>query len=104
MKDFIAQYWMEMLFTAFVGVMGALYRGLSQKVKRRILEQDSIREGMLAMLHDRLYSGCEELIQKGACSVEAMKNLEYLYNSYHKLGGNGTGTELFERVKGLPIR
>ena len=33
-----------------------------------------------------------------------MRNLEYLYRSYHALGGNGTGTELYNRAKALPIR
>lgn len=30
--------------------------------------------------------------------------LRYLYKSYHALGGNGTGTELYTRAKALPIR
>ena len=30
-----------------------------------------------------------------------MKDYEYLYNAYHELGGNGTGTEIFNRVKNL---
>lgn len=29
---------------------------------------------------------------------------EYWDNSYHALGGNGTGTELYTRAKGLPIK
>ena len=33
-----------------------------------------------------------------------MKNYEYLYNVYHELGGNGTGTEIYERVKKLKIK
>ena len=37
-------------------------------------------------------------------NTSALKNLEYLYNSYHALGGNGTGTELYTRAKGLPIK
>ena len=35
--------------------------------------------------------------------MAGLKNLEYLYRSYHALGGNGTGTELFNRAKALPI-
>ena len=29
--------------------------------------------------------------------------LAILHRSYHALGGNGTGTELFNRAKALPI-
>nr|DAI64233.1 MAG TPA: minor structural protein [Caudoviricetes sp.] len=84
--------------------MAGLYRRLSSRMKERAREQDLVREGVLALLHDRLYSACEALIQKGSCEVTEMKNLEYLYKTYHSLGGNGTGTELFERVKNLQLK
>ncbi len=35
--------------------------------------------------------------------MQRMKNIEYLYKSYHALGGNGTGTELYTRAKSLPL-
>ena len=37
-------------------------------------------------------------------SVKDIENLGYLYPPYHALGGNGTGTELFERVKHMPAK
>lgn len=43
-------------------------------------------------------------LRKGSIDTDAMRNLEYLYRSYHALGGNGTGTELYNRAKALPIR
>ena len=43
-------------------------------------------------------------IQQGGIDTAGLKNLEYLYKSYHALGGNGTGTELYNRAKALPIR
>ena len=33
-----------------------------------------------------------------------LTNIGYLYDSYHALGGNGTGTELYNRAKALPIK
>lgn len=43
-------------------------------------------------------------LNMGYIDTAALKNLEYLYSSYHALGGNGTGTELYTRAKGLPIK
>ena len=37
-------------------------------------------------------------------SVEALDDFEHLYNAYHALGGNGTGTEIYKRVKELPMK
>ena len=63
-----------------------------------------MKEGVLALLHDRLYQGCTHHINNGYITTEELKNMEYLYNGYHELGGNGTGTELYERVKDLPLK
>ena len=47
---------------------------------------------------------CTFFLKEGYIDTAALKNLEYLYSSYHALGGNGTGTELYTRAKGLPIK
>ena len=58
---------------------------------------------MLAIGHDDLYRFSEFYIQTNQITLRELKNLEHIYNAYHALGGNGTGTELFERCKELPI-
>ena len=54
MVDFIAQYWLEVLFSLLAGIMAGLYRRLSSRMKERAREQDLVREGVLALLLDRL--------------------------------------------------
>ena len=64
----------------------------------------AIKEGLLAILHDRLYQACTYYIALGHIDTAGLKNIEYIYKAYHTLGGNGTGTELYKRAKALPIR
>lgn len=103
MIGFVKQYWLQFLFGVIATGLTVAVRTMYARLKREIHEQDLIKEGVLALLHDRLYQACQYHIQRGYCSVSDLKNTEYLYKSYHDLGGNGTGTELFERVKKLPI-
>lgn len=100
MLEFIVKYWLEFLFSGVLALLGAGYRKLNLKLK----EQGKMKEGILAILHDRLYQVCRFYIHQGWIDVESMKNVEYLYDSYHDLGGNGTGTELYNRVNSLPIK
>lgn len=72
------------------------------KLKRDLIMK--IKDGLLAILHDRLYQACTHYIEIGHIDLPGLKNVEYLYKSYHALGGNGTGTELYTRAKALPIR
>lgn len=100
MLEFIAKYWIEIFFSGVIALLSAGYR----KISKKIHEQDKMKEGILAILHDRLYQACRFYLSQGHIDVDSLKNVEYLYNSYHDLGGNGTGTELYNRVKALPIK
>lgn len=62
-----------------------------------------MKEGMKAMLHDRLYQSCRFYLSKGKIDEDGYSNLGAMYQSYHGLGGNGTGTELYNRCMKLKI-
>lgn len=63
-----------------------------------------VRDGLLAILHDRIYQACNFYIKQERVDVQGLRNLEYMYKPYAAMGGNGTAKELYERVKDLPIR
>ena len=46
MMDFIAKYWLEVVFGAILAGFGAAFRGLSRRVSKRIEEQEAIKLGM----------------------------------------------------------
>lgn len=93
MWEFIIQYWAECAF----GLLSAAVVAVAVKYK-------ALLDGVLAILHDRIYQACQFYLAQGYVDMAGLKNVEYLYRSYHALGGNGTGTELYNRVKALPIR
>ena len=103
MWQFVLQHIGELLFTGITGVLAAAYRRLSKRIKEQEDERKAVKTGLLAILHDRLYQACLHYISQGWIDDDGMKNLEYLYKSYHALGGNGTGTELYNRAKALPL-
>lgn len=103
MGKFVLQHLGELLFTALSGFLAGAYRNLSKRIKEQEEERKAVKDGLLAMLHDRLYQACLHYLSQGWIDDDGLKNLEYLYRSYHKLGGNGTGTELYNRAKALPI-
>ena len=72
--------------------------------KYKTKEYDLIKEGVLAILHNKIYTLGKQYIQQGYITLSDLKDFEYIYDAYHKLGGNGTGTEIFGRVKDLQIK
>lgn len=85
-------------------LMGAIALSVFNYIKLKSASSRLIKEGVLAILHNRIYTLGKQYIEQGHISLEDMKDFEYLYDAYHNLGGNGTGTEIYERVKNLPIR
>ena len=99
MIEFILKYWLEFLF-------GAAITGLSlgyKRLKNRFKEHEELKEGLVAILHDRLFQSGMYFLNKGEITVSELDNIEAMYEAYHNLGGNGTGTEIYERVKELKL-
>lgn len=104
MLDWIIRYWVQWLFGLICAALLAGYRRLAKRVKEQEEERKAIKAGLLDILHDRLYAECSRYIAQGSIDTDGLRNLEYLYRSYHALGGNGTGTELYNRAKALQIK
>lgn len=86
-----------------VGLAGVWAR-TCKRLKTQSAEQRAVKEACVALLHDRLYQSCRYYLAQSHIDVEGLNNVEHLYRACHDLGGNGTGTELYSRVKALPIR
>ena len=96
MLDIIINYYTELMCTVLVAGFVAVVKYFYGMIKGGT-------KLMLAMGHDKLYRFSEFYIQTNQITLTELKNLEHIYNGYHALGGNGTGTELYERCKELPI-
>jgi hypothetical protein len=100
MQEWIIRYWLEFLFGLVIAVLSIAYQRLSCRVK----QQEAIKLGMMALLWDRLYTIYNECERSGQISIDGLRNVENIYKQYHALGGNGTGTELYDRLCSLPTK
>jgi hypothetical protein len=98
----VIQWWVTALFGAIVGALSMAIKSLRARQKEQQGRQGAVEKGLQALLHSELYKECEECEKKGFATIDDLESIEYLYNPYHALGGNGTGTTLYDRVKQLP--
>lgn len=104
MIEFIQRYWLEVFFGCIVSALSLVVRTIWAKIQHETEEQQVMKDAALAMMHDRIYSLARFYIAQGYATIQDLNNMEHIYNAYHNLGGNGTGTELFNRCKALPIK
>lgn len=84
MPEWIAKYWIQWAFGIITGALGLAYKRLSAKVKKHEEERQAkakaqeaemaaIKEGLLAILHDRLYQACTYYIALGYIDTAGLK-------------------------------
>lgn len=98
MWEFIAKYWLQVIFGLIVSALTWCVRRLTVELKERQAEQKAIKEGVIAMLHDRMYQAGRYYLGKDDIAISELKNFDKLHEAYKALGGNGTGDEIAERV------
>jgi hypothetical protein len=71
----------------------------------KIGEKRDVRTKMLIGLgHDRIVYLGMKYIEKGSITQSEYENLrQYLYEPYHKMGGNGSADRIMREVEKLPI-
>lgn len=89
--------------TAVIGYLGASLRASRRRERdreeRREAEHRAYSEGLRVLLKERLYDMHETYVVRAApMPYEAKERLESVYGAYHALGGNGTGTHVYEEL------
>ena len=111
MWEFIKNNWSQLLCTGLLTFCSAVFKVTlnlikkeTDRIKKETEEKQIMKEGIVALLHDSLFSRCTSYISAGEMTTVEFENLTGLYTSYHALGGNGTGTALYEKCKALQIK
>ncbi len=73
------------------------------KIKQEKESLDALNAGMRALLWRELNDIYKEAITDNGLTTDARHHLENVYLAYHRIGGNGTGTRLFDEAMKMPI-
>lgn len=92
-----------MLAGLLVGYLWKALRARQYEAREKDKTLDLVKDGMCALLRDKLLQKLEKCAAGGYCSVEARDDIDHMYVIYQALGGNGTIKALRERVFKLPL-
>lgn len=115
MKDWLIKYWLEAIFTAITSGILLSFKKFKAKREKEIKEQNDkddlknkeiqiLKLGVQALLRNEIQRSCYECFNKKFCTFEELDNIDNMYQQYHAIGGNGTVTELFKKLKNLEIK
>jgi hypothetical protein len=115
MTDFIIKYWIEALFTGFLGlliilsrlILGAIkkfFKELLEDIKELKKDSEISKRANRAILKDRLSQKIEYHLDIEYCDMKSREVIAELYAEYKNNGGNGGMNELMEKVCNLPTK
>lgn len=102
MDDWIKEYWLKTLFGGIIGLFGCWGKKKIKTLENKIKEQESIKQGLQALLRSEIIREYERWTDKEYCPVYARDNVQNMYKQYHGLGQNGVIDDLMERLMELP--
>ena len=102
MKEWLIQYWLEVLFASITGGIAWALKKLWSKQKQQTERQVAMEDGLKGLLHDRIYQLHTLCLEKGYASIADLENLEYIYPPYKALDGNGTGKHMYDFLHTMP--
>ena len=85
-------------------LIGAIFVSAVNYVKSKNSSYKLIKDGIIAILHNKIYTLGKQHIAQEHISVEALDDFEHLYNAYHALGGNGMVTKMKQEIEELHIK
>ena len=103
MLDWLAKYWLEVLFGAVLTGIGIVQKRLSKRMKDEKARNQAIENGVRDMLRLTILDNYERCKAAGVISVSRKDAIDSAYNSYHALGGNGTITQVHQEIMAMPI-
>ena len=91
MLKIFMEYWLEFLLVS-----------LSSTIICVLRQYKGLKSGMISLLKNEIIRIYEKYTKLGYCPSYMKENIEEMYNSYHKLGGNGMITTMVNDIYKLP--
>ena len=66
--------------------------------------EEAINLALIALCRDRILQGYRYYSKHSGISTQDLETMTKLYNAYHNLGGNGTISSVFDKIKQLPLK
>lgn len=84
-------------------IVSSIYTRAKCATQKQLEAQKAFQQGMRALLWAELKQLHIDAHDANGMTTEERHHLDNVYEAYHALGGNGTGTRLHEEAMNLPV-
>ena len=87
---------------AVVAILGIMLSNRRVEKEKAEKENELVRSALRALLRSELMRTHHQAVRVGHASTLDKEVMERTYQSYHRLGGNGIATNLYDEMMALP--
>ena len=95
------------IISGLVGWLIATIRNITARAAEERREDqaelEALKDGVRALLHNNLFDYYREYQYAESIPASIWKEVDRVYAAYHSLGGNNTGSRIYESLKAKPI-
>lgn len=93
-----------LLVAALTGVVGGFWRYISKRLKDIKTTYTVLQEAQRDTMRYQIVQAHDYFTDKGCIGEYSLDCIEAMYESYHKLGGNGFIHSIMTEIRELPIK
>lgn len=90
---------MEHLFSLLVLCTNGMMGYIVWKLKKKDTQKDNERRALALLLRREMNELYSDYKEKDTLTSSEFNEFSEIYTVYHNLGGNGSGTHMFEKIK-----
>lgn len=106
MGEFIARYWLEVVFGVITAALGTAYTTLAKKLKAERAKNEAIESGLRGILRIQILDTYDKCKAEGTITVSRKDAIGAVYQSYTALCENGrpddTIKQMYEEIVHMP--
>lgn len=96
--------WLTVLNTALTIILTSLCGYITWYLQKKFSDKSATAEALKVLLRKELRELYNEANSRGFVTTDELEEYTKLYEVYHGLGGNGTGTILYNAFSRLPVK
>lgn len=96
--------WLTVLNTALTIILTSLCGYITWYLQKKFSDKSATAEALKVLLRKELRELYNEANSRGFVTTDELEEYTKLYEAYHSLGGNGTGTILYNAFSRLPVK
>ena len=100
----LSQIATPLIVAALTAIVGVFFRQVSKVLREMKASHLALREGQRDSLRYQIVQAHDYFSEKGCIGKYSLDCIEAMYESYHKLGGNGFIHAIMAEIRCLPIK